>query len=58
MKLENMLLNQYVIGVHIRLGGPTVGDLDYRHSTSVISYGQGWKRPVLLAQICVQLHYG
>lgn len=37
MKLEDMLSNQYVIGVHIRLGGPTVGDLDYRHSTSVIS---------------------
>jgi hypothetical protein len=36
MKLEDILLNQYVIGVHIRLGGPTVGDLDYRHSTSVI----------------------
>ena len=35
-KLEDMLSNQYVIGVHIRLGGPTVGDLDYRHSTSVI----------------------
>jgi hypothetical protein len=36
LMLENMLSGQYVVGIHIRLGGPEVLDLGYRHSTSVI----------------------
>ncbi len=36
LKLEKKLSGQYVVGIHIRLGGPDVGDLGYRHSESVI----------------------
>ena len=36
LMLENMLSGQYVVGIHIRLGGPEVLDMGYRHSTSVI----------------------
>jgi hypothetical protein len=36
LKLEKKLAGQYVVGIHIRLGGPDVGDLGYRHSERVI----------------------